>query len=1139
MNQPKYSIEFMSEADWQKMPESGKRLIEMLVARIEQLESKYAELKDEDGQLLLAKFIATFGELGLIGEEIADIIWLTSEIQQYEQLFSPTKDSSGESKAKKSDKLLGSPIDSNIPIAPSAPSATSSTSSLLDSPKQSATSPTRSSSDSPRQVEIHASEEQPSKKSAHASRDLAIRLPDARSLQEPLTLARALHPLLRRVPSANMVLDEAATIERIAEEQLWTLVLKPDLEPWLDLALVVDESKSMLLWQPTIRELQRLLERYGIFRDVRIWGMVIDQVIDKNGQVQRQVRIRPGFGKAARTQRTHSPGELIDPQGRRLVLIATDCVASHWHDGTVLSTLKTWSQSCSTAIIQMLPEWLWSRTALGLAAPVRFQALLPGLPSQHLKAKPLSAWDEIDFETGIQVPIVTLEPEIFTVWSQLVAGKGGVRAPGFVFEPELFEPDEEEENSSDNDLSAEQRVRRFYNSASPMAWKLACLLAAAPIINLPVVRIIQDQLLHNKSKQVHVAEVFLGGLLRPLQSQSEITPDTNPDTIRYDFVEGVRAALLESSLRSDSVDVLKVVSQFVDSRIGRSIADFVAYLRDPDQIRDGEIQSSPIATVTTQILKQLGGEYARYAEQLESVDESTSDVGDYPTDQQQSVGDVTVSGNENATAFVNEAGNAATITITNYYYREDVRVAPIDSSIAADKDIPCPYRGLFHFGPNDADVFFGREIFIQELYSATKTHNFIPVLGASGSGKSSVVLAGLVPKLQKEGHWQFTHFRPGSNPFYALAEALVPLYTPGLNETDKLALAYRIAGYLQDGSLLLSDVFVTIRQNHPDYRVLLIADQFEEIYTLCNNQEIRRQFLDCLLASLETPTSLSSSATVLVATMRADFLGNALSYRPFADVLQNADVKLGPMNREELTQVIEKPAQKLGVTFESGLVERILEDVENQPGNLPLLEFALTELWNKRTGKQLTHKIYEEISQVEGALARHADKKYGNLTEEEKEKVRRIFLQLVRPGEGSEDTKRIVTKAELGEQSWDLVKRLADYRLVVTSLNSESGQETVEIAHEALIRNWRKLREWMDTNRVFRVWQERLRVAMEQWQVYNKDEGSLLRGAALEQAKEMLKERREDLSLAEQEFIHASLTLQERQKKKGFGSWFS
>ena len=569
------------------------------------------DIKSSDQPKTVDGFIAAFGKLGLIGEEIADVIWLALNVQQYEPPYSLEENPPVTSESTKLDKSSKLP-DSRPP---------------KDSSNSSDNTPISATSDSSRQAEILGSKEQSGGESTGGNQDLAIRLPNARSLQEPLPLARALRPLFRRVSSTNMVLDEAATIERIAEEQLWTPVLKPDLEPWLELALVVDESKSMLLWQQTIRELQSLLERYGIFRDVRTWGMVIDQVVDKDGQVEEQVRIRPGIGNAARNQRPRSPGELIDPQGRRLVLIATDCVATHWHDGTVLSALKTWSQSGSTAIIQMLPEWLWSRTALGLAAPVRFRALLPGISSQRLQAKPLSAWDEIDFENGIQVPIITLEPEVFTIWSQLVAGKGGVWAPGFVFEPELFESDEEEESSSENNISAEQRVRGFYNSASPMAWKLASLLAAAPIICLPVVRIIQSELLP-KSRQVHVAEVFLGGLLSPSQPLSEIIPDTNPDEIRYDFVEGVREALLESSLRTDSVNVLEVVSQFIDGRIGRSLAEFVAYLRDPNQIRDDGIQSKPIAIVTAQVLKKLGGEYARYAEKLEQVGESFDDSTD-------------------------------------------------------------------------------------------------------------------------------------------------------------------------------------------------------------------------------------------------------------------------------------------------------------------------------------------------------------------------------------------------------------------------------------------------------------------------------------------------------------------------------
>ncbi|MEG4107485.1 nSTAND1 domain-containing NTPase [Microcoleus sp. S13_C5] len=482
-------------------------------------------------------------------------------------------------------------------------------------------------------------------------------------------------------------------------------------------------------------------------------------------------------------------------------------------------------------------------------------------------------------------------------------------------------------------------------------------------------------------------------------------------------------------------------------------------------------------------------------------------------------------------AATSAAGNA-TITITNYnYYQEEAKLVRADFRNSDSENLPCPYRGLFHFSPNDAEFFFGREVFVEELFEATKTCNFIPVLGASGSGKSSVVLAGLVPKLQNQGHWLFTHFRPDSNPFQALALALVPLYTPDLDHTDKIIQARKLSKALSEGEIPLADVFAQINQNHPTDRVLLIADQFEEIYTSCTDQKIRLSFLDSLLDSFPSCPSQSHYKRVLVATMRADFLGNALLYPRFGDLLKT-DIKLiRSMNYEELEQVIVKPSEKLGVTFQEGLVKRILYDVESEPGNLPLLEFALTELWKWRKGKQLTHVAYEEIGEVKGALARHANEKYRSLTDEDKEKVRRIFIQLVHPGQGTEDTRRLATKAELGEASWGLVKQLADARLVVTS-NPTGNQETAEVVHEALIRNWSQLRQWMETDRSFRAWQEGLRIRIEQWKKTQRDEWELLGGAALVEAEEKLKERREDLCQEEEEFIQASAALRDREQKE-------
>ncbi|MCB8788777.1 WD40 repeat domain-containing protein [Planktothrix agardhii] len=533
----------------------------------------------------------------------------------------------------------------------------------------------------------------------------------------------------------------------------------------------------------------------------------------------------------------------------------------------------------------------------------------------------------------------------------------------------------------------------------------------------------------------------------------------------------------------------------------------------------------------------------------------SAETNDQPLmDKSQRTGDINISGNEdpvvnlvNTTQGTTSINQSRTI-IYNYYYREESVITSIEAG--TEDNLPCPYQGLFHFGPENAEYFFGRTVFIEELFQATETKNFIPLLGASGSGKSSVVLAGLVPKLVNIGHWKFTHFRPGKDPFNALAQALVPLYAPNLNQTELIAQTRQLTGHFQNNTILLSDVFSQIQHNHPQDRILLIADQFEELYTLCHDEQTRRKFLDSLLNAFESSTHKPPYSTVFVSTMRTDFLGNVLSYPPLADVLRTGDIKIRSMNTEELTEVIEKPAQKLGVDFEGGLVERILNDVDKEPGNLPLLEFALTELWKKRTRKQLTHKAYEEIGEVSGALTRYANEKYSKLSEQQQQQVRRIFVQLVRPGQGTLDTRRVATRAELNETNWSLVKELADARLVVTSrtvITSETTensqpqpqqikeQETVEVVHEALIRNWDKLIGWMKADREFRTWQERLRTAMNYWQEKNRDQGLLLRGAALVQASEQLHKRREELSPDEQEYIQLSQKSQKRQRQLTIG----
>ena len=233
------------------------------------------------------------------------------------------------------------------------------------------------------------------------------------------------------------------------------------------------------------------------------------------------------------------------------------------------------------------------------------------------------------------------------------------------------------------------------------------------------------------------------------------------------------------------------------------------------------------------------------------------------------------------------------------------------------------------------------------------------------------------------------------------------------------------------------------------------------------------------------------------------------------------------MTRPQLRQAIEGPVAG-HVTFEAGLVERILDDVGTEPGNLPLLEFALTLLWEQQVDRLLTHAAYESLGGVDGALARYAEQVYeSELAGPEQEEARRLLVQLVRPGEATDHTRRVARRSELDEARWFAAQQLATTRLVVTG-RDESGDETVEIVHEALIAGWDRLREWIEADRAFRVWQERVRGALAEWERTGHDTGMLLRGTALAEAERWLEQRPNDISSAERSFIDASRTHQHR-----------
>jgi uncharacterized protein YjbI with pentapeptide repeats len=281
--------------------------------------------------------------------------------------------------------------------------------------------------------------------------------------------------------------------------------------------------------------------------------------------------------------------------------------------------------------------------------------------------------------------------------------------------------------------------------------------------------------------------------------------------------------------------------------------------------------------------------------------------------------------------------------------------------------------------------------------------------------------------------------------------------------------------------------------------------------------------VDALLAAIQSaPNDLT-----LVLTLRADFLSYLLNYPTFGEALQQHKPQLlGAMNREEMREAIERPAKEMGVKLEEALTERILDAVKREPGNLPLLEFALEQLWARQKNNRLTHDAYDDIKGVEKALAEYAQAVYEELTQKiDGKQIQQIFIQLVRVGEGTEDTRQLATRAEVGGDNWDLVRQLADKRLVVTGRNEATGEETVEVVHEALIREWGLLRQWIDENRKKLIQKREIEDAAKRWGDRGKAKDYLLGGKVLTEAKVFHKQEGGNLRLSDfaKDFIGQSL----------------
>ena len=485
-----------------------------------------------------------------------------------------------------------------------------------------------------------------------------------------------------------------------------------------------------------------------------------------------------------------------------------------------------------------------------------------------------------------------------------------------------------------------------------------------------------------------------------------------------------------------------------------------------------------------------------------------------------------------------------------------------------------PFRGLLPFDVGHAHLFFGRDRETGELLEQLRANRFLAVVGSSGSGKSSLVRAGLVPALNRGrfherggwvDSWRIAIFRPGADPFRELANALCDL-DGDLDAAERIKVRDACSKPLDSGTQGLADCIAGLVPRGE--RTLLVVDQFEELFTLTRRPEERRRFIDSLLRAVDDSGERPIHCVI---TLRADFFAECWEHPELPNRIAANQFAVRRVDREQLQEIIEKPAAMAGVRLEPGLAEAMLHDAGDEPGNLPLLQHALLELWERRgerphsdkprDGVYLTHASYEAIGRLRGALEHRAEEIYKELDAEGKELARRVILRLTEAGKGVKATRRPVKREKIETLGGSeaairaVLTRLVDQRLLTVGRDAE-GQDQVEVAHEALIRGWRRLRGWLEEDREFLLWRKRLQASLEaREQVLpplnppegtpelsplnppvgtpelsplnppvgtDRAEGTLLRGGLLAEALRWKAERGKDLDEAQRHFIEVS-----------------
>jgi WD40 repeat protein len=400
---------------------------------------------------------------------------------------------------------------------------------------------------------------------------------------------------------------------------------------------------------------------------------------------------------------------------------------------------------------------------------------------------------------------------------------------------------------------------------------------------------------------------------------------------------------------------------------------------------------------------------------------------------------------------------------------------------------------------------------------------FLAIVGASGSGKSSLSRAGLLPALRwnkASTDWHTHILIPTAHPLESLAATLT-------HESNSVTSTTTLMDDLaQDERSLQIFVKRKLGSNH-EQRLLLVVDQFEEVFALCRSEEERASFIGNLLNS----SSETDGPVITVITLRADFYAACANYPELREALAKHQEYIGAMNNEELRRAIEEPARRGRWELESGLVDVLLHDVGHEPGALPLLSHALFETWQRRRGRMMTLSGYASSGGVRGAIAETAEAVFvDQFTREQQAIARRIFLRLTELGDdsGAGDTRRratfneLILKPEEAATTRAVLKSLADARLIITS------QDSAEVAHEALIREWPTLHGWLEENREDLRLHRQLTEAAQDWSETNHDPDLLYRGARLVQTREWTLTHQEEMNTLEEEFLATCIEASER-----------